>query len=114
MRPERGRADAIDFARVSIFKTQPGCGRLLGDQLSGDLGLSYAEINSGERIEGVYRRHVDLASGRFAVIEKSREFTLVPRQPVLERHLGKQVSGFVRGDSISWTIGRHRSTLLVS
>jgi type IV secretory pathway VirD2 relaxase len=77
-------------------------------QLSGDLGLSYVDTKSGDKVEGVYRRHVDLASGRFAVIEKSREFTLVPWRPVLERHLGKQVSGIVRGDNISWTIGRQR------
>lgn len=83
-------------------------------QLSGELGLSYVETKSGERIEGVYRRHVDLASGRFAVIEKAREFTLVPWRPVLERHLGKQVSGIARGDTISWTIGRQRSGPSVS
>jgi hypothetical protein len=83
-------------------------------QLSGELGLSYVETKSGERIEGVYRRHVDLASGRFAVIEKAREFTLVPWRPVLERHLGKQVSGIVRGDTISWSIGRQRSGPSVS
>jgi len=78
-------------------------------QLSDELGLNYVETKSGEKVEGVYRRHIDLASGRFAVIEKAREFTLVPWRPVLERHLGKQVSGIVRGDSISWTIGRQRS-----
>lgn len=83
-------------------------------QLSGELGLNYVETKSGEKVEGVYRRHVDLASGRFAVIQKSREFTLVPWRPVLERHLGKQVSGIVRGDSISWTIGRQRSGPSVS
>jgi len=83
-------------------------------QLSGDLGLSYVETKSGEKIEGVYRRHVDLASGRFAVIEKAREFTLVPWRHVLERHLGKQVSGIVRGDTISWSIGRQRSGPSVS
>jgi type IV secretory pathway VirD2 relaxase len=83
-------------------------------QLSGELGLSYVEIRSGEKVEGVYRRHVDLASGRFAVIEKAREFTLVPWRPVLERHLGKQVSGVARGDTISWTIGRQRSGPSVS
>lgn len=77
-------------------------------QLSEELGLSYVEMRSGDRVDGVYRRHADLASGRFAVIEKSREFTLVPWRPVLERHLGKQVSGIVRGDGISWTIGRQR------
>jgi len=83
-------------------------------QLSGELGLGYVETKSGERVEGVYRRHVDLASGRFAVIEKAREFTLVPWRPVLERHLGRQVSGIARGDSISWSIGRQRSGPSVS
>ncbi|MEN2980463.1 relaxase/mobilization nuclease RlxS [Tistrella bauzanensis] len=83
-------------------------------QLSGDLGLNYVETKSGEKVEGVYRQHVDLASGRFAVIEKAREFTLVPWRPVLERHLGKQVSGIARGDSISWTIGRQRGGPSVS
>jgi hypothetical protein len=77
-------------------------------QLSGELGLAYTEARSGAQIEGVYRRHIDLASGRFAVIEKSREFTLVPWRPVLERNLGKSVSGVMRGDAISWTLGRQR------
>jgi type IV secretory pathway VirD2 relaxase len=78
-------------------------------QLSNELGLNYVETRSGEKVEGIYRRQVDLATGRFAVIEKAREFTLVPWRPVLERHLGKQVSGIARGDSISWIIGRQRS-----
>jgi type IV secretory pathway VirD2 relaxase len=77
-------------------------------QLSGELGLGYAEARQGERIEGVYRRKLDLASGRFALIEKSREFRLVPWRPVLERNLGKSVEGIVRGDTISWTLGRRR------
>lgn len=83
-------------------------------QLSGELGLDYVETKSGERIEGIYRRSLDLASGRFAIIEKSREFTLVPWRPVLERSPGKQVSGFVRGETISWTLGRQRSGPSVS
>ena len=77
-------------------------------QLSGELGLAYAEVRSGDGVEGVYRRSLELASGRFAVIEKSREFTLVPWRPVLERYLGKQVSGIARGETISWTFGRQR------
>ena len=55
------------------------------------------------------RRPVDLVSGRYALIEKSREFTLVPWRPVLDPHIGKPVSGLMRGDGISWTIGRGRS-----
>jgi type IV secretory pathway VirD2 relaxase len=83
-------------------------------QLSGELGLSYVETKSGERVEGIYRRQVDLASGRFALIERSREFTLVPWRPVLDRHLGRQVGGVMRDDSISWSIGRQRSGPTVS
>jgi hypothetical protein len=32
----------------------------------------------------------------------------VPWRPVLDRHLEKQVSGIMRGDTINWTIGRQR------
>ncbi|MEQ8393689.1 MAG: relaxase/mobilization nuclease RlxS [Gammaproteobacteria bacterium] len=78
-------------------------------QLSDELGLRYTEPKPGERIEGTYRRRLDLASGRYALIEKSREFTLVPWRPVLERSLGKPVSGIARGDTISWSFGRKRS-----
>jgi type IV secretory pathway VirD2 relaxase len=81
----------------------------VGGQLSAELGLSYAEAQPGERITGVYRRRLDLTSGRFALIEKSREFTLVPWRPVLQRNLGKQISGIMRDQSISWTLGRQRS-----
>lgn len=77
-------------------------------ELSGELGLAYAEPKPGSRIEGVYSRRLDLASGRFAVIEKSREFTLVPWRPVLERRLGQSIAGVQRGATISWSFGRKR------
>jgi len=80
----------------------------VGDQLAREIGLAYVPARSGQRIEGTYRRAVDLASGRFAVVETSRDFSLVPWRPVLERHLGKQVSGIMRDDTINWTIGRSR------
>ncbi|RHW18184.1 DUF3363 domain-containing protein [Sphingomonas gilva] len=77
-------------------------------QLSDELGLTFVETKSGARIEGKVDRRIDLVSGRFALIEKSREFTLVPCTKALERQLGKQVGGIMRGDVISWTIGRGR------
>lgn len=80
----------------------------VGGKLSEELGLAYAETRPGEHVEGILRRAVDLASGKFAVIERSRDFTLVPWRPVLDRHIGKQVSGVMRGDGISWIIGRQR------
>jgi type IV secretory pathway VirD2 relaxase len=78
-------------------------------RISDELGLPFAEARNGERIAGVLTRRVDLSSGRFALVEKSREFTLVPWRPVLERQVGKQVGGIMRDDGISWTTGRGRS-----
>ena len=78
-------------------------------ELSAQNGLTFAEPDPGARVDGVLRRSVDLVSGRFAVIEKSREFTLVPWRPMLERQIGIPVSGIMRSDGISWSIGRGRS-----
>lgn len=78
-------------------------------QLSQELGLTYAETRKGDRVEGTLRRSVELAAGKYGVVENSREFTLVPWRPVLERHVGRQVSGVVSGEGISWSIGRQRS-----
>jgi type IV secretory pathway VirD2 relaxase len=77
--------------------------------LSSELGLSFSETSTGERVEGRFVRRVDLVSGRFALIERSRDFTLVPWRPVLEYQVGKQVSGVMREEGPSWTIGRQRS-----
>ncbi len=80
----------------------------IAGQLSGELGLPFAEARPGSPIEGVYRRPIELMSGRFALIEKSREFTLVPWRPVLEPQVGKAVSGIMRESGISWRLGRQR------
>ncbi len=96
------RADLL----VTLRRRDLAC---VAGQLAGELGLAYVETRPGEPVDGTLRRAVDLASGRFAVIEKSREFTLVPWRPVLDRHIGKEVSGVMRGDDISWAIGRQRS-----
>jgi Protein of unknown function (DUF3363) len=83
-------------------------------QLSSELGLNFVESRKGDRIEGTVKRHVDLAQGRFALIEKSREFTLVPWRDVLEKQIGKQVGGIMRESGVSWTIGRGRGGPTIS
>jgi type IV secretory pathway VirD2 relaxase len=77
--------------------------------IAGETGLEFAEASQGMRIGGVVRRRLDLASGRFAMIDDGRDFSLVPWRPVLARAAGRPVSGRVRADGgISWTIGRGR------
>ena len=83
-------------------------------QLSRELALPFAETVEGEKLEGIYRRRVDLISGRFAALERSRDFALVPWRPVLERRVGQSVSGLMREDGVSWSFGRGRGGPTIS
>jgi len=81
----------------------------IAGQLSEELGKSFREARTGDRVEGRLVRSVELASGRHALVERSRDFTLVPWRPVLDRQLGKPVAGIMRDGGINWTLGRQRS-----
>lgn len=80
-----------------------------GEQLASELGKPFAEAQSGRLVEGRLARRVDLISGRYALVEQARDFTLVPWRPVLEKQLGNRVSGLMRTDGVSWRIGRDRT-----
>ncbi|MDG4882015.1 relaxase/mobilization nuclease RlxS [Mesorhizobium sp. WSM4884] len=97
---------------ISVLR-QRELNRVAG-QLSEEFGMPYAEAQTGDRIQGTLRRSIELASGKYAVVEKSREFTLVPWRPALDRQIGKDVSGIMGREGISWTIGRQRSGPSVS
>ncbi len=79
------------------------------NRLSQDLGKRHAPLALGDRIEGVYRGPIDLPAGRFALIERAKEFTLVPWREVLEQRRGLEVAGIVLGSGVSWEIGRSRA-----
>lgn len=64
--------------------------RQTGVLLSKKLGLVFHELVVGEPVTGVYERPVDLASGRFAIIKTTREFSLVPWQVSFE--VGRRAS----------------------
>jgi type IV secretory pathway VirD2 relaxase len=70
--------------------------------LSTELGLTHAHLVEGERIAGTFNRSVDLASGKYAVVQKSKEFTLVPWRPELEQFRGKSLSGTASNQGINW------------
>ncbi len=72
-------------------------------------GLHAAQLMDSERFEGTYRNPFSLASGKFAVFENSKEFTLVPWRPSFEDIRGKEVIGNVNGSTIAWELaGRSR------
>jgi hypothetical protein len=47
-------------------------------------------------LEGAISKILNLASGKFALLENSRESSLVPWRPILEKNIGKEVSGIMR------------------
>jgi type IV secretory pathway VirD2 relaxase len=76
-------------------------------RLSAETGLRHNPSLEGERIVGVYRQRVTLASGRFAMIDDGFGFQLVPWRPALEQHLDRQVSGVAAsGGGVTWSFGR--------
>lgn len=85
-----------------------------GERIGDDIGKRFEPARIGERIEGKIVRRVDLESGSFAVVERSRDFTLVPWRDVLERNIGKAASGILRTDGISWQLGRGRAGPTIS
>lgn len=80
----------------------------VGDEMASALGKAHVIPGPGERVDGVYNRPVRLASGKYALIERGKSFSLVPWRDVLERSRGKTVSGVVRGATISWELGRQK------
>ena len=75
--------------------------------LSAETGLPHQPSAAGEHVAGIYRQRVQLASGRFAMIDNGLGFELVPWKPALEQQLGRQVSGVVLpGGGVDWSFGR--------
>lgn len=72
-------------------------------------GLVFRPATVGSRVEGTFRQRVDLAFGRFAVIEDGFQFSLVPWRPAIARAMGERLCGLVSHDGqFSWTIARSR------
>ncbi|HFQ5888237.1 relaxase/mobilization nuclease and DUF3363 domain-containing protein [Pseudomonas aeruginosa] len=76
--------------------------------IAAETGLEHRPMADGRRVAGIYRRSVMLASGRYAMLDDAIGFSLVPWKPVIEQRLGQQLAATLRGDRVSWEIGRQR------
>jgi len=76
--------------------------------IEAETGLIHRPTSNGSTVSGVYRRSVSLVSGRFAMLDDGLGFSLVPWRRVIDPHLGQSISAVVRGDSVSWELGRSR------
>lgn len=75
-----------------------------------ETGLAHRPTTDGERVTGIYRRNVQLASGCFAVLDDGMGFSLVPWKPVIEHRIGQTMTAMIRGSGVSWEFGRQRGS----
>lgn len=76
--------------------------------IASETGLTHRPVADGQRVAGIYRRSVMLSSGRYAMLDDGRDFSLVPWRPVIEQRLGQQIAATMRGGGVSWEFGRQR------
>jgi hypothetical protein len=77
-----------------------------GRRIAQETGLAHRPVADGERVSGIYRRSVQLASGRFVMLDDGLGFSLVPWRPVIDQRLDQRVAAVVRGGSAFWQLGR--------
>ena len=103
----------VTFARDLLATLRDRELDAIAQDLSTQTGLARYKPTEGEPVTGTFRQRLDLASGRFVMIDDGLGFSLVPWTPQLERHLGQTVTGTMTpGGGIDWSLGRKRGLSL--
>ncbi|MEL6644920.1 MAG: DUF3363 domain-containing protein [Pseudomonadota bacterium] len=109
----RRQGQRVTFARDLLATLRNRELDAVARDLSAQSGLTPHKPTEGEPVAGTFRQRLDLASGRFAMIDDGLGFSLVPWTPQLERHLGQTVTGTMTpGGGIDWGLGRKRGLSL--
>jgi hypothetical protein len=81
----------------------------VGAELVEERGQPFTRLRAGTEIRGRIAEKIELASGTYAVFDLGHSFALVPWRPVIERHLGPEISALIEeGGGVSWRLGRER------
>jgi len=80
----------------------------VAQDIAAETGLEHRPVTDGQCVAGIYRRSVALVSGRYAMLDDGKGFSLVPWRPVIEQRLGQPMIATIRGGSVSWDMGRPR------
>nr|WP_299657009.1 DUF3363 domain-containing protein [uncultured Tateyamaria sp.] len=109
----RRQGQRVTFARDLLATLRNRELDTIAKDLSTQTGLPRYKPTEGEPVAGTFRQRLDLASGRFAMIDDGLGFSLVPWTPQLERHLGQTVTGTLTpSGGIDWSLGRKRGLSL--
>jgi type IV secretory pathway VirD2 relaxase len=76
--------------------------------IAAETGLEHLPVAIGQRVVGIYRRNVMLASGRYAMLDDGIGFSLVRWKPVIEQRLGQKLAVTIHTESTSWEFGIRR------
>lgn len=77
-------------------------------RLARETGRPVRPVSAGEVVDGVYQRRLDLASGRYAVLDDGLGFQLAPWRPAIEARRGQVISGVLEPGGMTWSLGRTR------
>jgi hypothetical protein len=69
-------------------------------RLSLETKLTHRPAAERERVTGIYRQRITLASGRFAMIDNGLGSQIVQWRPALEQRLDQQVSGVMTATGV--------------
>lgn len=76
--------------------------------LTKELGLAHYAPLEGEQISGTFTQTTHLASGKYAIVQRAQEFTLVPWRLNMEQPRSKAISGTATAHGIEWEWGPRR------
>ncbi|MER8957350.1 DUF3363 domain-containing protein [Mesorhizobium sp. M0701] len=100
----------ITFSRDVVATLERQEVARVGKEMAAARGLTFAPVQPGNHVGGTLLGSVRLASGRFAMLDDGIGFRLVPWQPMLEKRIGKNITGLVQNSGgIDWSFGRRRS-----
>ncbi|WP_227283953.1 DUF3363 domain-containing protein [Boseongicola sp. H5] len=81
----------------------------VGKALAAERGRTWEPAKTGNYVAGALVGSTQLASGRFAMIDDGLGFSLVPWNPLLEKQIGKHITGIaMSGGRVDWGFGRRR------
>jgi type IV secretory pathway VirD2 relaxase len=103
------REQRVVFARNLLATLQDRELIVVGQKLQQETGRTWRPVRDGETIGGVYRQSVQLASGRFAMLDDGMGFRLVPWRPVIEHRAGLELTATLSGGGVSWSVGLQRA-----
>lgn len=102
------RGQRVVFARNLLGTLRERDLDVAGKALRAQSGRAYVQVRDGESASGVYSRNIQLASGRYAVLENDEGFCLVPWKPLIAHRIGQRLSAVMRGSSATWHLARQR------